>query len=67
MRNVCLRVNVSKQQNEIIENAMALQGYRSKAQFLRESVLNNSPALQQQIRIINQKLDRIIELLEAKG
>lgn len=60
-KSICLRVNVSKHQNAIIEQTMVLNGYKTKAQFIRECMLKNSPAMQRQLVIINQKLDQLLE------
>lgn len=61
-KSVCIRVNLTPYQNKVIEGTMQLQGYGCKSKFFRDCALQNSPSLFHQLKILNLKVDRILEI-----
>lgn len=58
-KSICLRVMVTKEQNKAIEDLINLRGYKSKAQFARDSMLNHSVWIDKMLMSIKKDLEEL--------
>jgi len=55
-KSVCIRLNISKSQNQILEDLMAISGAKTKAGYVRDCVFNHSKNMLKQINEMHQKI-----------